>query len=305
MKYIDREREKVVEIRDKFFRDPGKGIYRGKEREFVLSEPKLNLWEGVREDAIKYFSENKISWWVGNNEPSGHLLSSQIACINHLYPLRQRKELCSYILNNIDEKIISALLVDNGFIEFEKTGIKPVGSEKSIQRGANSTSIDALMVGEKENSQRVLVLIEWKYTESYTNNSLLISESGKNRLQVYEDLLEDGNSPISCKNFEYLFYEPYYQLTRQTLLAWQMSKRKEYDVDDWLHIHVIPKENVELRKRITSKNLIGNTLEESWKKLLKFPEKYIVVSPEDFIKPICNCADTKSVLNYLGKRYWK
>lgn len=304
MKYIDIEREKIVEIRDKFFRDNGKGIYRGKAREFVLSEPRLNLWEGIREDAIKYFSDNDIPWWNGNDEPSGHLLSSQIACINHLYPLRQRKDLCSSILNGLDKKIISSSFVDNGFIEFEKTGIESLGNEKSIQRGANSTSIDALMVGVKENGKKVLVLIEWKYTESYTSNSLLISESGKNRFEVYSDLLEDVNSPISCKNFEYLFYEPYYQLTRQTLLAWEMSNRKEYDADDWLHIHVIPNENKELRNTITSKNLNGNTLEESWKKLLKFPEKYLVISPEDFIKPIINCNDTISIINYLEKRYW-
>jgi len=305
LKYIDREREKAIEKREELFNDPGNGIFLGKEREFVLSEPELKLWNGIRENAINYFSKNNISWWNGKSKPSGHILSSQIACLNHLYPLRQRKDCCDAILKNIEGQINSALFVDTGFIEFEKTGIKPLGKEKSIQRGANSTSIDALMVGEKENGKRILVLIEWKYTESYTNNSLLISESGKNRLKVYEELLNDLNSPILCDNFENLFYEPYYQLMRQTLLAWEMSKRKEYKADDWLHIHVIPKENYELRNTITSKNLNGNTLEESWKKLLKFPEKYIVISPEDFISPISNCSGTKSLLDYLTKRYWK
>jgi len=34
----------------------------------------------VRQDTIRYFKENKISWWSdGGNEISGHLLSSQIA----------------------------------------------------------------------------------------------------------------------------------------------------------------------------------------------------------------------------------
>ncbi len=45
MKYIDRERQKAIEIRDRIFRDTGNGLFFGKEREFVLSEPDLNLWK--------------------------------------------------------------------------------------------------------------------------------------------------------------------------------------------------------------------------------------------------------------------
>ena len=180
-----------------------------------------------------------------------------------------------------------------------------MGKELSTQRGANSTSIDSFMIGKKHNGDKVLILIEWKYTESYSPNSLLISDSGKNRFEVYQELLERPDSPIKTADFKDLFYEPYYQLMRQTLLGWTMIENKEYGAVDWLHLHIIPNENKELRERITSKNLQGKTLEESWKLQLKNPEKYIVISPEKFLEPIADLQDTKSLIDYLTNRYWK
>jgi hypothetical protein len=305
MKYIDRERQKAIEIRDRIFRDPGNGLFFGKEREFVLFAPDLNLWEGIRQDAKDYFLKNGISWWSGNGEPTGHLLSSQISCLNHLYPLRQRKDCADKILQNLIESIVESQFVDSGFVEFEKTGKNPLGKELSTQRGANSTSIDSLMIGKKLNGDKVLVLIEWKYTESYTPNSLLISDKGKNRFEVYKNLLEDPDCPIKTDDFKDLFFEPYYQLMRQTLLGWTMTKNKEYGISDWIHLHVIPDENKELKGKITSKNLKGNTLEESWKLQLTNPEKYIVISPEKLLEPIKFLPDTKSIIEYLTNRYWK
>ena len=94
MSYRENERKKAIMIRDTLFRDPGAGLFSKRERDFVLQNPTLNLWAGVRDDAIQYFEENRISWWMGDNknEPTGHLLSSQVACINHLYFLQQRKD---------------------------------------------------------------------------------------------------------------------------------------------------------------------------------------------------------------------
>jgi predicted metal-dependent RNase len=97
----------------------------GKTRDFVLPEPQLNLWEGIRFDALEYFKKNKIGWWQGQREePTGHLLSSQIACINHMYYLRQRKDMATAILKSLDNKIEQACIVDDGYVEFEFIGEK-------------------------------------------------------------------------------------------------------------------------------------------------------------------------------------
>ena len=60
MSYREKERKKAIRIRDALFRDPGNGIFFKKHREFVLQDPALNLWAGIRDDAINYFVKNHI-----------------------------------------------------------------------------------------------------------------------------------------------------------------------------------------------------------------------------------------------------
>jgi hypothetical protein len=45
MGFRDREEERIVGLRDSIFKDPGSGLFFSKPREFVLSDPALNLWE--------------------------------------------------------------------------------------------------------------------------------------------------------------------------------------------------------------------------------------------------------------------
>jgi len=299
--YREQERKRIIAKRDLIFRDPGGGKYRNINRDFVLSDPVLNLWEGIRQDAIQYFRENKISWWGDQgNEVSGHLLSSQIACLNHLYFTRQNKKTAIAILKNISENIIDAVFVEDGYVEFEIIGDKNFLGEKSHSRGANSTSIDAVMVGKKKNGKNILVMIEWKYTEDYPSVDKYIPA----RANIYNPLLSDLECPIKGGNIKDLYYEPFYQLTRQTLLGWKMTQNLEYGCDEFLHLHIIPKDNEKLRETVTSPGLAGISMSDAWEKVLKEPKRYIVLTPEEFIKPISTCRDTASILNYLSTRYW-
>jgi hypothetical protein len=161
MSYIEIQQQKVIGLRDEIFKDPGGGVFKRIEREFVLKDPALNIWAGVREDAIAYFNRNDIPFWDRGNEPTGHLLSSQIACINHLYFVRQRQDIATAILQSVDNNIKFALRLENGisesgFVDFEVIGEKNYLGEKQHTRGANSTSVDAVMLGELENGQRKL-----------------------------------------------------------------------------------------------------------------------------------------------------
>ena len=48
-----------------------------------------NIYPSIREAAIEYFRKNGIGWWKSRdaiNVPTGHMLSSQISCVNHLFP---------------------------------------------------------------------------------------------------------------------------------------------------------------------------------------------------------------------------
>jgi hypothetical protein len=305
MTYKEKERNRIVQLRDQLFKDPGNGILNGRPYPFVLQNPLLNLYEPIRQDALDYFQRNHIQWWGGDTIPTGHLLSSQIACINHLFPLRHDPEAILLILQSLDPEISQACLIDDGYVEFEVIGKENHLNEYSHSRGRNTTSIDALMVGEKPNGSRILFSIEWKYTESYPTKSVAISEKGTSRVDIYRPLLEDPDCLIQCDALEALFYEPYYQLMRQTLLSWQMTQALEYGTSDWQHIHVIPDENKELKNTNPSPELPGNTMETSWKSILKNPERYIVLSPENLIKPIEQHPKAKALNEYLMIRYWK
>jgi len=59
-----------------------------------LTDGNYNLYEPIREGAIQYFKDNNIGWW-GGSKPSGHILSSQIACVNHHFLSQKRCRRCS------------------------------------------------------------------------------------------------------------------------------------------------------------------------------------------------------------------
>jgi hypothetical protein len=301
MSYREKEREKAIKIRDLLFKDPGNGLFFKKNREFVLKDTSLNLWEGIREDALHYFKRNKIPWWLGKeDEPTGHLLSSQIACVNHLYYLRQRKDLATAVLRGIDNSITEALIIDDGYVEFEFIGCRNYLREKSWERGANCTSVDAVMIGKNKSGKKTFFLIEWKYTEYYHKDDKYCPP----RAEIYDDLISDKNSPFTKKDVKIYYFEPFYQMMRQTLLGWKLIEYKDHCCSDYYHIHVIPDENVDLLNNITSPHLEGNNIKQAWKSTLNDPNKYISVSPKDFLNPCSEIVDSQSFLSYLKKRYW-
>jgi len=305
MSYCEKERKRAIYIRESLLKEPGMGIFYKKPRDFVLFNPQYNLWAGIREDAIAYFNKHKISWWENQGEPTGHLLSSQIACLNHLYFLRQRQDIATAVLKNIIPRIKKSCIIDDGFVEFEMIGKKKYLPERSHTRGKYTTSIDALMLGEQEDGKRILIFMEWKYTEFYSSESLVISSEGTSRINTYKPLLGKSDCPIRVDSIKDLFFDPYDQLMRQTLLAWCMVDAREYGATDWMHLHIIPKANKELRDRNTSVGLKGKDMGSCWKSVLKEPNRYLTLSPEELLKPALGCLDAKSLIDYLKNRYWE
>lgn len=212
----------------------------------------------------------------------------------------------------MDVNVNTALLMDNGnsdsgYVDFEVVGAKNYLGEKLHTRGAHSTSVDAVMLAELKSGNRKLYFIEWKYVEQYKNQpSKAIGDSGQTRLNIYSKLLTQSDCPLKTVNVEGLFTEPYYQLMRQTLLANEMTKAREYGASEYCHVHVIPTANTDLKNTNTAaKNLQGSTLEETWTNILKSPENYKAIDPEEFISPAKKCSDTLSIIKYLENRYWK
>ena len=301
MTFSARERQRAKRLIDEgFFSDAGHGVYRGKPRPFVLSDPRLNLWAGIREDAIEYFHAHSIPWHQGGDrEPTGHLLSSQVACVNHLYLLRQRKDLADAVIRGLGSGLVEAAVLDTGYVEFEVIGKGPHLGERSWTRGASSTSVDAVMLGINEDGERTLALIEWKYTESYGASNLYIPE----RARVYNSLIMDPASPINVESPEALYYEPFYQLMRQVLLGWRMVQEGDYGATGFIHVHVIPEGNVKLKKSVASPQFGGDDMSEAWISVLREPERYVGISPGDLLSPAACEQDSQAFRSYLNHRY--
>ena len=287
-------------------------MYKNATRPFVLIDPEKNLWSKIRKEAIAYFKTNNIVWWPGSSEPTGHLLSSQISCLNHLFFLREDKITSLKILRGLNPDFVDICAdFENGFVGFEvvsnESYLDEVEKGKKQTRGANCTSIDAMMTGILKNRKKIQISIEWKYTEYYAKNCLADGSSGNTRKARYNHLIQDPQSPIKCTvGTDNFYYEPFYQLIRQTLLSWQMVKHKnlELNADDWLHIDVIPENNLNLRYQVQSPDLIQTGIEDAWKAQLKEPGKYNLMTPQRFLKPILFDSKHKDVINYLNSRYW-
>jgi len=313
MNYRERQREKALLLLGELFIDHGGGRFaNGNNYPFVLQNPSLNLWGEIRDNALGYFLKNNIPWWMSTSEiPTGHLLSSQIACINHLYYLRNQKDFATKILKNIDDRIICAEKItypdtDYGYVAFEIVGKENYLGERQHTRGANATSVDAVMIGKMSNGENILILIEWKYTEYYeVGKSLYIPA----RYKIYNPLLEAKDSPFKTiihngKPFEPLYYEPFYELMRQTLLGWKMVDALEYNCVEYIHLYIVPDENTDLLLNNTSQGLVGNNINEAWKNILKNPNLFKIMSPKKFLEPLKNEPNTEAFFEYLRKRYW-
>jgi hypothetical protein len=271
------------------------GTYRGRPRPFALpvQQADENLFDEVREASLDYFGRNGIRWHDGQNHgPSNHLCSSQVQCVNFLYAFIEKPNALINLLKPVFPAIQSLLPMESPgqFVSFEWIGLQNYlgermrpGTERT--RGANFTSADAAVKFQRSDGLRQIVLIEWKYTESYAGNWLGIAPSGTSRMEIYRHLYEHPECPLdksSIHNFGDLFYEPFYQLMRQQFLAWKMEQAKELCADVVSVLHIAPTRNHDFRK-VTSSALrpLGESVINVWKKLVKNPGRFVSISTEE------------------------
>ena len=314
-----RRQEKLIETTDIFNNDPALGMYRGKPRPFVLKDGMNNLYAPIRNEVVKYFRENGISWW-GGYRPTGHTLSSQVACLNHLFAIRNDKEAVLALLNGVRDEFEDVLPVDcdkePAFIGFEVVSKDDHLNENTCTRGSNCTSVDAFILARHRGNDKVwLIPIEWKYTESYENLDKSnedrenepkgINGKGMERLRRYSGLIDASDQLISLDSYAGSVYyqEPFYQLMRQTLWAENVVKHKSTEVlvaDDYLHIHVIPEDNRNLLEK--RYKVSGNGMEETWRGMLADQSKYIIITPKKLLEPVA--PRYPELTSYLMRRYW-
>ncbi len=250
-----------------------------------LLNSRNNLQNFMVQDVIDYFVKNEIAFWktgiLGvdeHNMPTGHTLSSQISCLNHLFPLRKDKKSVEDIFG-----VSNAENIDDGYIAFEYTNNNISYLKESCEtRGTKCTSIDVFV---KINN--IGIGIEWKYTETDYDIAKAQAYWKQQYIDRYKPLLKNSNI---IENDVLISCQMYYELMRQTLLLEQMTVHN--DIVDYKNIVVCPKNNKELFECC-----------QNWKVNLKNKEKFEVIDPKDLLKNLDDIK-YKDLKYYLETRYW-
>ncbi len=321
-------RQSQIEVQKELFEgNKLGGLFDNKPYGFVLKNYRDNFAEQINvEDILAYFQDNKIGWWKGE-QPTGHTLSSQISCLNHLYAIRRDKAAVLAIARKIDPEFDDVEILKNdgtkwqGYISFEVVSKTDHLNEKrdkhKLTRGSQCTSVDAVILATKKD-RSVLLAIEWKYVEKYgdedKSNNPEGKHSGDTRLKRYcgscnvsdNNLIQNSaqlKNEASYKGSVY-FYEPFYQLMRQTLWAEQMVKYKDEEVikaDDYMNVHVVPSKNAQLRDK--KYKCSESDMHSTWIKQLENPSKYVLISPDVLLSDLPE--KYNELKQYLKKRYWR
>lgn len=312
----------LIKDSDLFEKAESGGEFRGVSRNFVLQDGSYNLYKDIRKDAIDYYKNNDIKWWCLNKDACGHILSSQVACLNHLFPLRKDPEILKTIINTATGREFEEILPipkerDNGeehYIAFEVVSFQDHLNEsqkgKELTRGANCTSIDALIIAKDQKKDVWIIPIEWKYTEPFSKKDMSNEDRkgepkgsngrGIERMTRYDSLIR-VSTQVNHKKLESYqgspyYQESFYQLMRQTLWAEQVIKKesaKWHNAKKFLHINIIP-----------DNNPYSDKINE-WKKYLTNPNLFKIIDPKKFLEPIKNKYTYTDLYNYLNERYWE
>ncbi|MDO9131313.1 MAG: hypothetical protein Q7U34_15760 [Anaerolineales bacterium] len=321
-RFLESEKPKQAELKasSPYFSNVARydGVYKGKPRSFCLpvEHAEQNLFPAIRETALDHFAAHKIKWHDGQNgKPSNHLCDSQVCCVNFLFPFADKPDVLAEVLRPIFPEIDRMLPVEDGqYVSFEWIGKENYLGEKISRngkrtRGANYTSTDSIVMFERKDKRLQVVLIEWKYTESYGGTSLIFSGSGTDRGKIYKHLFERDDCPINkdlLPSFDALFYEPFYQFMRQQFLAHEMEKAHELDADIVSVLHIAPAHNSDFRK-VTSPKLetLGKSATSIWKKLVKADDRFVSVSTEQLFGKLSaeHLPEIKTWTDYIHARY--
>ena len=276
------------------------GIYKGLSRSFCLPADFAfeNLFAGIRTQSIEYFKSKGIKWHEGiNGHPSNHLCDTQVCCVNFLFPFIDKPRALKTLLSPVFPEIGCVIPIEDSgeLISFEWIGMRnyldegfPAFGQRT--RGANFTSADAAILFVRSDGLQQLVLVEWKYTESFQKQSLVHTAAGRNRREIYRTLFEADDCPIDRQllpSYDSLFYEPFYRFFRQQLLANEMEKAGELGADIVSVLHIAPDANSAL-KRITPPELasLGKSPTEVWKKLVREQDRFVSVHTEELFESL-------------------
>jgi len=286
----------------------------------LLKEHRLeNLNPAIRDEVGALFEHSDPRQRIQWHRYIGHGCSSQACCVNFLYPLAQTPSLLKRWVEHItglqglelipiEERHGAGQLV--AFEWFPETDYLNESTGGLRSRGANSTSVDAAIKYLYQGEVRLL-LVEWKYTESYpAKRSEDHREGDRTRDRRYHNIWRRPHGPLrqDCElSLRELYLEPWYQLLRQQSLAYHT----ELDpLSGYQHVtvaHISPRQNKALRvirgepfmklaaqhKSSDCFELFSSLIAEDWR------DRFTSWSTEEAFKPLA----AEPQMSWLKERY--
>jgi hypothetical protein len=266
-----------------------------------------NLLPAVREPALALFAELGIPWHAGiGGGPGNHLLSSQVQCVNALTPMMIDPSRLAVAFESVLD-VGEVLEIEPGrFLTFEYIGPEDFfgeapGGERI--RGAHCTSVDAAFLHRAPDGAQELVLVEWKYTESYRVRTPDRARD-ETRRRRYAATVDDPAGPVrgDLLAFDHLLDEPFYQLTRQQLLAHALEQS---GVADRVRIVlVLPSANEAYQQSLArpEHQALGDTVSKVWRRLLRASERFSTLDSAVFLNPLVTSEEYQ--LRYAPDVVW-
>lgn len=256
----------------------------------------LNLNPAHAKDLVEHFAfpDSPIQWHRHKN----HALSSQVCCVNFLGPLMHRPDLLASVTESalgVDSPQMVPVSKDRHgtdiFVDFEWIGAEDHLGEWPINgratRGANATSADAAVRFRAPEGKLTTVLIEWKFTESY--GQPIDPRGNETRVRRYFDKAFFPDGPLRNDlglQVQDFFWEPFYQLARQQMLAWRMERAAEDGAERVMVLHISAAGNTALHK-VTAPSLkaVGSDAFNVFRDLLVEPSRFHSTSIEQAFLP--------------------
>jgi hypothetical protein len=304
------ERTRQVLYFDREF--PGQAGHQGRAFELLPEHARLSLAPALRSDAVMLFAAEPAIQW---HRFAGHGLSSQTCCLNFLLPFADKPDLLGrWIGAGLGIAPPEMLVIEPGragrdwYVAFEWIGehdyLNESGPDGGRRRGANATASDAAVKFRDADGKTHLLLIEWKYTESY--GAPLTGDLTGKRPKRYGAIAFAPNGPIRADaglTLADFFWEPFYQLLRQQMLAHRIQADPESGVDRARVLHLSPAGNRALH-RVTAPALarFGSDAFEVFRSLLVDPDAFIGRTIEAAFAPLAEWPEA-DWLSYLRDRY--
>lgn len=265
--------------------------YRGQAVRLMPDNWAANLHPDYRQrivDSFSYSDERTQS--IGWHTHVNHGASSQICCVNFLFPFVDRPDLLGRWIdhglgiNGAQPEVIERRNGEDHFVAFEwfpeTDYLNEAGKDGKRNRGSNSTSVDAA-VRYRIGGELHLLLIEWKYTESYPSKRDPRSMSGDaTRKSRYHNIWQRPHGPIRADvdvRLEDFFLEPWYQLLRQQMTAYHAETDPLSEYDRVALLHISPKENSALKRARGELSRFGDEVFEAFGSMIDpaFRDRFI------------------------------